>query len=131
MLETSFPGMDVTLANYPPPMPKRLVAKLVPVVQVGVIGTMMAGEQIFPMLGLTTPPPWYYSLRSNRFGTIATTWLLGNFLQSFLQSSGAFEVYFNDELVGFLSIKQLLCILIEPKFCLQNWFSVGSMVLIN
>ncbi|XP_059668006.1 selT-like protein [Cornus florida] len=99
MLETSFPDVDVILANYPPPLPKRLLSKVVPVVQFGVIGIVMAGEQIFPRLGYMAPPPWYYSLRANRFGTISSTWLLGNFLQSFLQSSGAFEVYCNGELV--------------------------------
>ncbi|KAK9279142.1 hypothetical protein L1049_012819 [Liquidambar formosana] len=99
MLETAFPGIDVILVNHPAPLPKRLLSKLVPVVQIGVIGLVMAGEQVFPMLGIMAPPPWYYSLRANRFGTIATTWLLGNVLQSFLQSSGAFEVYCNDELV--------------------------------
>ncbi|XP_044504494.1 selT-like protein [Mangifera indica] len=99
MLDAQFPGIDVVLENYPPPMPKRLLAKVVPVVQFGVIGIIMAGEQIFPMMGIMTPPAWYYSLRANRFGSIASTWLLGNFLQSFLQSSGAFEVYCNDELV--------------------------------
>lgn len=104
MLETQFPGVEVVLANYPPSLPKRVVAKLVPVVQIGVIGLVMAGEQIFPMLGVMAPPPWYYSLRANKFGTIASFWLLGNALQSFLQSSGAFEVYCNDELVGDLSL---------------------------
>lgn len=104
MLETQFPGIEVLLANYPPSLPKRLLAKLVPVVQIGVIGIVMAGEQIFPVLGIMTPPPWYYSLRANKFGTMASTWLLGNALQSFLQSSGAFEVYCNDELVGDLYV---------------------------
>ncbi|KAJ6670750.1 SELENOPROTEIN T [Salix viminalis] len=66
---------------------------------VGVMGIVLGGEQIFPMIGLMAPPPWYYTLRANKFGTIASTWLLGNALQSFLQSSGAFEVYCNDELV--------------------------------
>ncbi|OMO84366.1 Selenoprotein, Rdx type [Corchorus capsularis] len=98
MLETQFPGIDVILANYPPPLPKRLLSKVVPVFQFGVIGIIMAGEQLFPMIGMT-PPPWYYNLRTNRFGSIATTWLLGNVLQSFLQSSGAFEVSCNGELV--------------------------------
>lgn len=100
MLEIAFPGTEVILANYPPPLPKRLLSKVVPVVQMGVIGVVVAGEQIFPMLGFVAPPPWYYNLRANRFGTIASTWLLGNAFQSFLQSSGAFEVYFNGELVG-------------------------------
>ncbi|XP_058763811.1 selT-like protein [Vicia villosa] len=99
MLEIAFPGVEVILANYPPPLPKRLLSKVVPVVQIGVVGVVVAGEQIFPMLGFVAPPPWYFNLRANRFGTIASTWLLGNALQSFLQSSGAFEVYFNGNLV--------------------------------
>lgn len=99
MLESSFPGINVVLANYPPPLPKRLLSKVVPVAQFGIIGIVMAGEQIFPRLGFPAPPPWYYSLRANRFGTISTTWLLGNFLQSFLQNSGAFEVSINGELI--------------------------------
>ncbi|CAN1846340.1 SelT-like protein [Linum perenne] len=99
MLENQFPGVDVILANYPAPLPKRIVSKLVPVLQVGVIAVVVAGEQIFPMMGLMTPPPWYYKLRANKFGTIASAWLMGNTLQSFLQGSGAFEVYCNNELV--------------------------------
>uniref|UniRef100_A0A1J3GTI0 SelT-like protein n=1 Tax=Noccaea caerulescens TaxID=107243 RepID=A0A1J3GTI0_NOCCA len=99
MLETAFPGLDVILANYPPPAPKRLLAKVVPVVQMGVIGMIMGGEHIFPMIGIAQPPAWFHSLRANRFGSMASTWLLGNFLQSFLQSSGAFEVSCNGELV--------------------------------
>ncbi|KAI6686940.1 hypothetical protein NL676_032853 [Syzygium grande] len=97
MLETQFPGIDVVLANYPPALPKRILGKLVPVAQIGVFAIIMAGEHIFPMVGIAVPPPWYYSLRANRFGTIASTWLLGNVFQSFLQSSGAFEIYCNDE----------------------------------
>lgn len=100
MLEAAFPGINVVLANHPPAFPKRLVSKVVPVVQAGVIGVIMAGEQIFPRLGIMTPPSWYYSLRANRFGSIASVWLFGNFLQSSLQSTGAFEVYCNGELVS-------------------------------
>ncbi|KAK7276003.1 hypothetical protein RIF29_17133 [Crotalaria pallida] len=99
MLEIAFPGIEVVLANYPPPLPKRLLSKVVPVLQIGVMGVVVAGEQIFPMLGFVAPPPWYYQLRANKFGTLASTWLLGNALQSFLHSSGAFEVYVNGEQV--------------------------------
>lgn len=98
MLETSFPGINVFLHNYPPAFPKRVLSKIMPVIQVGAIATIMAGDQIFPRLGIT-PPPLFYSLRANRFGTMATIWLFGNFAQSFLQSSGAFEVYCNGDLV--------------------------------
>ncbi|GJN17267.1 hypothetical protein PR202_gb04322 [Eleusine coracana subsp. coracana] len=98
MLETSFPGIHVILENYPPTFPKRALSKAVPLLQVGAMATLMAGDQIFPRFGMV-PPPWYYSLRANRFGTMASIWLFGNFAQSFLQSSGAFEVYCNGQLV--------------------------------
>lgn len=100
MLETAFPGLDVVLANYPPPAPKRLLAKVVPVAQMGVIGMIVAGDRILPVIGIAQPPAWLNSLRANRFGSMASTWLLGNFLQSYLQSSGAFEVYCNGEQVS-------------------------------
>ncbi|XP_061358452.1 selT-like protein isoform X2 [Gastrolobium bilobum] len=98
MLESAFPGINVVLANYPPPLPKRILSKVIPVAQTGIIAIIVAGEHIFPRLGMA-PPPWYYSLHANKFRSIASTWLLANFLQSFLQSSGAFEVYCNGELV--------------------------------
>ncbi|CAD6229246.1 unnamed protein product [Miscanthus lutarioriparius] len=98
VLETSFPGIHVVLENYPPPFPKRALGKAVPLLQFGAMATLMAGDQIFPRFGMV-PPPWYYSLRANRFGTMASIWLFGNFAHSFLQSSGAFEVYCNGQLV--------------------------------
>ncbi|KAG6511985.1 selT-like protein [Zingiber officinale] len=98
MLETFFPGIDVVLSNYPPAFPKRVLSKVVPVLQIGVVAVIAAGDQIFPRLGMV-PPPWYYTLRANRFGSMASAWLLGNFLQSSLQSSGAFEVYCDGALV--------------------------------
>jgi thioredoxin reductase-like selenoprotein T len=107
MLETSFPGIHVILENYPPPFPKRALSKAVPLLQVGAMATLMAGDQIFPRFGMV-PPPWYYSLRANRFGTMASIWLFGNLAQSSLQSSGAFEVYYNGQLVCSLWIRHLL-----------------------
>ncbi|KAG6511982.1 hypothetical protein ZIOFF_030071 [Zingiber officinale] len=98
MLETFYPGIDVVLSNYPPAFPKRVLSKVVPVLQIGVVAVITAGDQIFPRLGMV-PPPWYYTLRANRFGSMASAWLLGNFLQSSLQSSGAFEVYCDGALV--------------------------------
>ncbi|XP_057858808.2 selT-like protein [Cryptomeria japonica] len=99
MLEIAFPGVDVVLSNYPPPLPKRMLSKLVPGLQIGSIVFVVAGDHIFPRLGYMVPPPWYYTLKQKRFGVIATTWLLGNALQSFLQNTGAFEVECNGELV--------------------------------
>ncbi|MBA0664555.1 hypothetical protein Goklo_004531 [Gossypium klotzschianum] len=80
MLEAQFLGIDVMLDNYPPPLPKHLLSKVVPVFQFGVIGIMMASEQIFPMIGIMTPPLWYYSSRANSFESITSAWLFGNIM---------------------------------------------------
>lgn len=99
MLEEAFPGITVTLANHPPPLLNRLMGIVIPILQVGVIVIIMGGEQIFPKLGYMRPPLWYYSLRSNRQGTIITTWFLGNYIKSCLKNSGAFEVFCDGELI--------------------------------
>lgn len=99
MLEEAFPGITVTLANHPPPLIKRLMGIVIPILQGGVIVIIMGGEQIFQKLGNMKPPPWYYSLRANRHGTIITTWFLGNYIKSCLKNSGAFEVFCDGELV--------------------------------
>jgi selT/selW/selH-like putative selenoprotein len=119
MLETSFPGIHVVLENYPPPFPKRALSKAVPLLQFGAMATLMAGDQIFPRFGMV-PPPWYYSLRANRFGTMASIWLFGNFAHSFLQSSGAFEVYCNGQLVR--SCEHLVLL----QYCSRVFYAYSS-----
>lgn len=93
------PGTEVLLTNYPPPLPKRLLIKLVPVVQFAGIALVVGGEHIFPRLGYASPPLWYNYLRQNRFGAAAAFWIIGNVLQNTLQSTGAFEIYFDGDLI--------------------------------
>ena len=57
----------------------------------GVTVLIVGGEHTFPMIRIFDPPAWYDSLRQI-FGSMSFTLLLGNFLKSFLQSSGDFEV---------------------------------------
>ena len=99
-LMSFFPGTDVVLTNYPPPLPKRLLIKVIPLVQFAGIALVVGGDHIFPRLGFASPPAWYNYLRQNRFGAAAGCWILGNVLQNTLQSTGAFEVYFDGDLVS-------------------------------
>lgn len=121
MLEEAFPGITVTLANHPPPLIKRLMGIVIPILQGGVIVIIMGGEQIFQKLGYMKPPPWYYSLRANRHGTIITTWFLGNYIKSCLKNSGAFEVFCDGELVKFLLWKIHSSFLF---FVSELWFGI-------
>ncbi|KAI6673400.1 hypothetical protein NL676_001306 [Syzygium grande] len=71
MLGIQLSGVDVVLANYPPPPPKPILAKLVPVTQIGVSAIVMAREHFFQCLGLQCIP---FSL-CKRVGIVAATWL--------------------------------------------------------
>lgn len=102
MLEAAFPGLNIVLENYPPAFPRRLLSKVATVAQIGIIGTVLFGDKILPRLGIMNPPPWYHSLCANKFRSLASVWMFGNFIQSLLQSTGAFEVYCNGQLVSVL-----------------------------
>lgn len=99
MLLNLFPGSEVLLTNHRPPLTKRMLSKVVPVGQLAGIVLIVGGDHIFPMLGYVSPPSWYDSLRENRFGAAAGTWIIGNVLQNMLQNTGAFEVYFDGDLI--------------------------------
>ncbi|KAJ0257396.1 hypothetical protein HA466_0082670 [Hirschfeldia incana] len=60
--------------------------------EMGVIGLIVGGEPIFPMIGIAHLPAWSYSVRGDRYGP---SWLLGNFLHSFLKSSWVSEAICN------------------------------------
>ncbi|KAF9618094.1 hypothetical protein IFM89_000053 [Coptis chinensis] len=47
-----------------------------------------------------TPPAWYFSMHQNRFGTIATAWLLGNVMQSQDRYSQQFHFPYSTDSIG-------------------------------
>ncbi|KAJ7536870.1 hypothetical protein O6H91_12G086100 [Diphasiastrum complanatum] len=99
MLQASVPGTEVVLSNHQPATYKRLLSKLVPLLQFGGIGLAIGGDHVFTKLGYAVPPSWYNTLKQNRFGAIAGSWLIGNALQNALHSTGAFEIYYDGDLV--------------------------------
>lgn len=55
-------------------------------------------RQLFRTLGLPIPP-WQMYLANNKMSTCMTSWLLGNTLAQNLVSTGAFEVYYDGNLI--------------------------------
>ncbi|KAL5556492.1 hypothetical protein UlMin_038728 [Ulmus minor] len=90
ILDTAFPGNSADLENYPSTFPKRVLRKLVPISQIEVFGLVMDVQKITIFMRLMTPPPSYYSLRTNIFGNIAP----------FRQSTGDFKMFLNNEMEG-------------------------------
>jgi hypothetical protein len=85
---------------YPLPEWKRPLVLVAQFVQFTVLAVCIGGDYIFRHLGI--PPPEWYSrnVASNRFGAAMGVWFVGNLLVTNLQNTGAFEVYFDGNLVS-------------------------------
>jgi hypothetical protein len=58
-----------------------------------------AGDKIFPILGMDAPAVYEQSVAQNKFGYGMGIWFLGNAINNSLMSTGAFEIYYDGNLV--------------------------------
>ncbi len=66
--------------------------------QFGAIGFMLAGEQLCGALGVPVPQI-YQQYKDKKSGIVLAIWFLGNALHNGLTSTGAFEVFYDGQLV--------------------------------
>jgi len=103
-LHQQFPHLEIGGGNYPTPASKVLTAQLVQVLQLGLIGVAVAGDYVFTHLLNYPPngpfPPLYEQIREKRMFVGMGAWLVGNSVTQGLTSSGAFEIYFNGQVVS-------------------------------
>ena len=66
--------------------------------QFGGIAVVLAGDKIFPALGMEVPLI-LAQLREKKMGAVMGIWLLGNAAQNQLTATGAFEVYYDGKQV--------------------------------
>lgn len=59
---------------------------------------ILFGDVIFSKLGIPHPQ-WYMKLRESKFLYGMGAWFIGNMIVSNLLSSGAFEIYVNNDLI--------------------------------
>lgn len=74
---------------------------LAQIVQFGMLGTLgitTLGPQVFGILKME-PPTWHATLAENKMTTCMTAWFVGNTLAQNLIGTGAFEVYYDGQLV--------------------------------
>ena len=67
---------------------QAVLSKVVTAAQLGGIGIMLGGEQLFAALGLEAPQ-LYHQYKEKKFGVIMGCWFLGNALQNQLLATGA------------------------------------------
>ncbi|OQR92205.1 hypothetical protein THRCLA_08767 [Thraustotheca clavata] len=74
------------------------IATLLGYLQLAGFAFLLAGEYILNALGIPVDTPLFVQMRENKFMAFAGFMILGSVSQSML-ATGAFEVYFNDDLV--------------------------------
>jgi len=103
-LHQQFPHLEISGGNYPTPASKALLAQLVQVVQFSLIGVTLAGDHLFTHLLHYPPngpfPHFYEQIREKRMIVGMGTWIIGNSVTQGLTSTGAFEVYFNGQVLS-------------------------------
>jgi len=102
-LRHQFPQVEVNGGNYPVAPVKVLVAQVVQTLQFGMLGVVLAGDFLFTIfLGYPANGPfhpYYESIREKKMMVGMGTWFLGNFVSQGLQTTGAFEIAFNGEII--------------------------------
>jgi thioredoxin reductase-like selenoprotein T len=76
-----------------------VLGQLVGVVQICIIAVALASDRIAAALGLHIPQDWQTTLNDKRAAICMGAWFLGNTLRNGLLYTGAFEVYYDDQIL--------------------------------
>lgn len=87
-------------AAAPAPPPQALLAQIVTLAQFGAIALALVGEQVAGALGFVIPPHLLATLREKRMVIIMGAWFAGSMINNALVSTGAFEIFYDGDLVG-------------------------------
>jgi len=103
-LHQQFPHLEISGGNYPTPASKVLLAQCAQAVQFSLIGVALLGDYLFTHV-LNYPaggpfPPLYEQIREKKMFVGLGAWIVGNGISQGLTSTGAFEVYYNGQIVS-------------------------------
>jgi len=102
-LQRQFPQLEIVGGNHPVPASKMLMARMVQVLQFGVVIVTFAGDLLFVNL-LKYPangpfPSFYESMREKKMMVALGSWFVGNSIAQGFMSTGAFEIAYDGKLV--------------------------------
>ena len=98
LIRQRFPGVEVVGSNYPPAASRVALAKLVNLGTFASLGLTHFGETICGALGVPTPELVANAMQ-NKMGSSAGAWFLGNTVSQNLLNTGAFEVFYDGEVI--------------------------------
>jgi len=111
-LEQRFPGIEVQGGAYPVAPAKAALGKAMMILQFTLIGFVVFGDQLFAALGMQAPG-FYADIRDKKLVFGMGAWFLGNMVQSSLNSTGAFEIFFSGSKVFSKLVKEQMPILTD------------------
>jgi len=84
--------------NYPPPTWAIYLSQFTGILQLVGMSFMLFGDGIWEALPFGGEPEWYGAVKDNKMQVFMMIFVLNSVANSQL-STGAFEIYYNDELV--------------------------------
>jgi|TARA_B110000977_G_scaffold128709_1_gene164249 selT/selW/selH-like putative selenoprotein len=96
---TRFPGTEVVASNYPPSTFAVAASKAVNLGTFACIGLTHFGDAISTAFGFVATPEFVTNLQSNKMGSTMGAWFVGNTVSTNLLNTGAFEVFYDGEVI--------------------------------
>ena len=75
------------------------LARVTRLAQFGLLALVLVGERAFAAVGVPVPA-WYQQTQQQKLPVLMAIWFIGNMMQNSLSSSGAFEVFYDGQLVS-------------------------------
>ena len=99
MISQRFPGTEVVGSNFPPSAFAVAASKAVNVGTFAAMGLTHFGDQLCAALGAPATPAFVANLQSNKMGSTMGAWFVGNTVSQNLLNTGAFEVFYDGEVI--------------------------------
>ncbi|CAF0924908.1 unnamed protein product [Didymodactylos carnosus] len=95
LIRTHYPQLSVVGENYPPPVYKSVLAQCLSILKMLFLVCIVLGQNPFTIAGLATPSVFQWALQ-NKIYSCLMLFFFSNSIESFLMSTGAFEIFVND-----------------------------------
>ncbi|CAF2766205.1 unnamed protein product [Rotaria sp. Silwood2] len=95
LVRTHYPNIAVMGENYPPPPLKSLVARILSIIKITLLICLLFGQNPFLFLNMSTPKIYLWALQNKMYACLMI-FFLSNSLESYLISTGAFEISIDD-----------------------------------
>ena len=99
MILRRFPGTEVIGSNFPPSAFAVAASKAVNVGTFAAMGLTHFGDRLCSALGARATPAFVANLQSNKMGSTMGAWFVGNTVSQNLLNTGAFEVFYDGEVI--------------------------------